>query len=191
MSRAPSPDTLDVILSAQLVVAWAGEAADEDEPRLGWWRADLTSEFGGVDLFERLLPRTGAWAAFEAARVVAIQHDAALRRQSHDADAIRTLFHLGVDLDERLAERLATHKRAGVPPLTALAPVGDLCVDPFDAAAFTAWLDTHAGPGFTVTPVGRRLKGKPPTDPREQVAALLAALAPLADAWPVPYFEAA
>lgn len=191
MRRAPSADTLDFILSAQLIVAWAGEASDEDEPRLGWWRSDLTSEFGGVDLFERLLPRTGAWAVFEVARAVATQHDAARRAEAHGADSIRTLFHLGVDLDEYVAERLSHLKREGRDPLAALPLLGRLCVDPIDRDALSAWLSEHAGPGFTVTPVGRRLKGKPPAEPREQVAALLAALAPFADAWPLPYFEAA
>ena len=37
---------LDHILCAQFAVAWAGESGEEG--RLGWWKTDLTSEFGGV-----------------------------------------------------------------------------------------------------------------------------------------------
>ncbi len=53
--------TLDHILTAQLLVAWAGETGSDD-PRLGWWASDLTSEFGGEDLFQQLLPSTWRWA---------------------------------------------------------------------------------------------------------------------------------
>lgn len=189
MTSTPSTQHLDFILSAQLIVAWAGETSDEDAPRLGWWRSDCTSEFGGVDLFERLLPQTGAWAVLEAARAVAIARDAALRAESHSADQLHTVFHLGFELDERVADRLAQLKRSGRTPADALPMLGEVCVDPLDRDAFAAWLSGHDGPGYAVTPVGRRLKGKPSADPQVQVAALLSILAPLADAWPVPYFE--
>jgi hypothetical protein len=67
-SKAPAPLTseLDLLLTAQIAVAWAGEGHVGEEPRLGWWRSDLTSEFGGRDLFERLLPRTHCWAVLLA-----------------------------------------------------------------------------------------------------------------------------
>ena len=48
---------VDALLSAQIIVAWAGEGHVGDERRLGWWRSDLVSEFGGLDLFQRLLRR--------------------------------------------------------------------------------------------------------------------------------------
>ena len=38
--------------TAQLVVAWAGEMGDMDEPssqRLGWWRTDLVGEGAEYD----------------------------------------------------------------------------------------------------------------------------------------------
>ena len=63
---APSTAALDLLLTAQIAVAWAGEGHVGDEPRLGWWRSNLTSEFGGLDLFERLLPRTFRWASYQA-----------------------------------------------------------------------------------------------------------------------------
>jgi hypothetical protein len=46
-------------LTVQLVVGWAGEAGEN--PRLGWWNTDLASEFGGEDLFRRLLPNSWRW----------------------------------------------------------------------------------------------------------------------------------
>ena len=68
--RAPIPRAeLDEILVAQLAISWAGEGGEE--PRLGWWPSDLTSEFGGEDLFQRLHPRTWRWATLQGA------HDAA------------------------------------------------------------------------------------------------------------------
>jgi hypothetical protein len=69
-----SAATLDMILTAQLAVAWAGEAGDP--PRLKWWRTDLASEFGGEDLFKRLLPHTWRWAVLEGAREAARRRDA-------------------------------------------------------------------------------------------------------------------
>jgi hypothetical protein len=45
--RVPLPlSDLDAALTAQFAVAWAGETGEE--PRLGWWRTDLVSEFGGM-----------------------------------------------------------------------------------------------------------------------------------------------
>jgi hypothetical protein len=46
--RAPIPmSDIDAALTSQLVVAWAGETGEER--RLGWWRSDLVSEYGGDD----------------------------------------------------------------------------------------------------------------------------------------------
>ena len=42
---------IDSLLTAQIVVAWAGEGGEEK--RMGWWRSDLISEFGGEDLIFR------------------------------------------------------------------------------------------------------------------------------------------
>ena len=59
--------TLDQFLTRQVAVAWAGESGESGE-RLGWWRSDLVSEFGGEDLFRRLLPTTWLWAVLQAVR---------------------------------------------------------------------------------------------------------------------------
>jgi hypothetical protein len=65
--REPVPmSDIDMALTSQLVVAWAGETGEES--RLGWWRSDLASEYGGEDLFRRLLPSTWRWAALQGAR---------------------------------------------------------------------------------------------------------------------------
>lgn len=69
MTARPTTRDLDTLLIAQLAVAWAGEGGEE--PRLGWWRSDLVSEFGGHDLFQRLLPHTWEWAALQGAREAA------------------------------------------------------------------------------------------------------------------------
>jgi hypothetical protein len=89
--RNPIPmSEIDCAVTAQLVVAWAGEGGEEK--RLGWWRSDLISEFGGMDLFRRLLPGTWAWAILQGAREAARRKDAELRRQDHNPDRILSLF---------------------------------------------------------------------------------------------------
>src|SRR3954447_16703041 len=95
---------LDFVLTAQIALAWAGEAGEE--PRLGWWRSDLTSEFGGEDLFRRLLPNTWRWATLQGAREAARRRDADIRSRDHDPDRILSLYRLGLEADERLDERL-------------------------------------------------------------------------------------
>ena len=114
---------VDAALTAQLVVAWAGEGGEES--RLGWWRSDLVSEFGGEDLFRRLLPSTWAWAVLQAARETARRKDAELRRQDHDPDRILSLFSLGFELDERIDERLQDLKRGRRARSEALPGLGD------------------------------------------------------------------
>ena len=49
-------EDLDFVLTARIAAAWAGELGEE--PRLGWWRTDLVSEFGGEDLFPLRRPFT-------------------------------------------------------------------------------------------------------------------------------------
>ena len=73
----PTAAELDALLTAQIAVAWAGEGGDE--PRLGWWRTDLVDEYGGEDLFARLLPHTARWAVLQAVREAARRTDARLR----------------------------------------------------------------------------------------------------------------
>jgi hypothetical protein len=73
---------IDFALGVQLIVAWAGEAGEER--RLGWWRSDLVSEFGGEDLFRRLLPSTWQWATLQGARETARRRDKEVLLRLHE-----------------------------------------------------------------------------------------------------------
>ena len=65
---------IDYALTAQLVVGWAGESGEQK--RLGWWRSDLVSPYGGMDLFKSLLPSTWEWAVLQGARETARRREA-------------------------------------------------------------------------------------------------------------------
>lgn len=179
---------LDLILALQFSVAWAGESREHTK-RLGWWQTDLVDATGGGDFMARLLPRTNAWASLEAVREAARRADEQGRKGMAHPDQVRSLFFLGFDVDERLAERLAEHKRSGVAPAQALAlPL------PLDAA-FTA--DTFGkalqpmskAPAFDVVPGGRQLKGAMPEAIEDAVRTLAAALAPPPDKYPLPFYR--
>lgn len=190
--RTPGTTTslaeIDTALTAQLLVAWAGESGEDK--RLGWWRSDLVSEFGGEDLFRRVLPRTWQWAVLQGAREAARLRDAELRGQDHDPDRILSLFSLGFEVDERIEERLQDLKRAGDPPGQAL-PGLALITPSWNPAAFLAWATSHGEPNTTATTIGRRLKGTPPPSLAQQVRELVAALAPTAEAYPLPHYRKA
>lgn len=184
-----STATIDAILTAQLAVAWAGEGGEE--PRLKWWRTDLVSEFGGEDLFKRLLPHTWQWATLEAVREAARRHDAEVRARDADADRLLTLFHLGFEVDERLTERLAELKRAGRPPAETLKGLADVVSARWSKAEFDTWLSGHGEAAVVTAPVGRRLKGDVPQSVELLVKKLVAALQPLAEAYPMPHARVA
>lgn len=114
-AQSLSESVLDDILTWQFLVAWSGEGNGELQ-RLGWWRTDLTDELGGGDFFQRLLPKTAKWAALEAVRQAAIQHDQKIRQRLSQPDLVNTLFFWGFAVDERLADRLAVHKRSEALP---------------------------------------------------------------------------
>ena len=176
---------IDSALTAQLVVAWAGETGEEK--RLGWWRSDLVSEFGGEDLFRRLLPSTWRWAVLQGARETARRRDAELRQQDHDPDRIISLFNFGFELDERIEERFQDLKRANPEPQDALPGLAALS-EGWDRGRFLAWVGNHGEADVTPTPIGRRLKGLPPSDVEARVRKLVAALAPAAESYPLPHF---
>lgn len=188
-TRNMNPTALDDVLTIQLAVAWAGETGDP--PRLGWWRSDMVSEYGGEDLFRRLLPNTWRWAVLQAAREAARRADAESRREAHDADAVLTLYGLGVDVDRKLDERLADLVRSGLQPTEALPGLAPLLGKQFDREAFATWIQGH-GPANTVaSPVGRRLRGSPAEDVVATVKSLVAALAPLGESYPLPHYRRA
>ena len=156
---------LDEILALQLAVAWAGEAGDEDEARLGWWQTDLVSEFGGVALFRRIAPRTAEWVVYETAREAARRLDAERRSADAKPDELRSLFHLGFTVDEQLDDRLLTLKHAGKPPAEALPSLAEL-PEEWGPQAFTQWLQrvSHGVVAKTQRePSGLRVV-KPPAD---------------------------
>ncbi len=176
---------LDAVLAVQLTVAWAGEGRCSPK-RLGWWDTDLIDPAGGGDFFARLMPRTHAWAALEAAHEAARRTDAKARSKMADPDKMRTIYFLGFEVDERLGDRLRALKTAGRPPAEAL-PLRLPVTADFDKAKLGAALGGDAQ--FTVVPGGRQLKGKRPDAPEATVARLAAALVPLADAYPLPFYK--
>lgn len=180
-------EALDEILSLQLLVAWAGEGAT-DPPRLGWWRTSMVEEFGGEDLFQRLMPHTYRWAVLEAVREAAKRVDARNREATADADQLVSLFRLGFTLDEQLDDRLRALKRTGEPPQAALPGLEQVGSD-WDKDGFARWLSAFEGGDHTNTPSGRRLKAALPASPVEAARALCAALLPLSEAYPAPYFR--
>ncbi|TVQ94626.1 MAG: BREX-6 system BrxE protein [Deltaproteobacteria bacterium] len=190
MTRTSIPtSTLDHVLTRQLAVAWAGERGEE--PRLGWWRTDLVSEFGGQDLFARMMPSTWRWAVFQAVREAARRHDAGLRAQAHDPDRLRSLFFLGPDLDQRLDERLQDLKRAGSDPERVLPDLGEIVTESFSASAFGEWVRLHGEVSVAAEPAGRRIKGQAPQALDLAVDKLVAALDPLGSDYPLPHFREA
>jgi hypothetical protein len=184
MSNALSDETLDAILVVQLTVAWAGEGRCSPK-RLGWWDTDLIDESGGGDLFARLLPQTHVWASLEAVREAARRTDAKARGKMASPDKLRSLFFLGFEVDEQVGDRLAFHKRSGKKPSDALALPLPLTAD-FSKDALVSYLSGDAS--FTTVPNGRELTGKKPASPAELVRRLGAALLPLADQYPLPFF---
>jgi hypothetical protein len=188
-SRASLLDsaTLDEILSLQLLVAWAGEGKT-DPPRLGWWRTSLIDEFGGEDLFARLMPRTWKWAVLEGARIAARIVDAETRSHAADGDQLISLFHFGFAIDEQLDDRLAELKRTASEPVEAL-PTLAAIRSPWNIDAFRASLRDLAAVTITASSIGRRLKGTMPEGPVDAARMLAAAMAQPSDRYPAPHWK--
>ena len=176
---------VDFALTAQIVVAWAGEAGEEK--RLGWWRTDLASEFGGEDLFKQLLPNSWPWATLQAVREAARRKDAELRRMSPDHDQMLSLFALGFDVDERIDERLRDHKRSGEEPVLALPGLSAVISAEWDPSVFVRWAEGKGVSKFKTEPNARRVAGDTFMGLTELVAKLVGGLVPLAAAYPLPY----
>lgn len=108
LSTAPSTSDIDFLLTAQLVVAWAGESGTNDDPsskRLGWWRTSLVGDGAEYELKE-LLPNTWQWVMFQSVREAARLHDAFVCLKDHDPDRLLTLYSLGFAIDEKVEDRL-------------------------------------------------------------------------------------
>jgi len=189
-TRQPiAPSVLDAVLSAQFMVAWAGERGEDEAPRLGWWQTDLAWEDGN-DILADLFPRTHLWAMLQAIREAARRRDAALRSRAAGADRLLTLFHLGFDTDERLAERLQSLKHTGTSPFEALPELARIR-DGWDRAGFLEWVETQGERRYSTGPTGRQLQGVShlPAAPEVLVRHLLAALSPLAKDYPLPHLR--
>jgi hypothetical protein len=186
MTLAPTDATLDTILALQLVVAWAGEGRSQPK-RLGWWDTDLVDEEGGGDLLVRLLPQTHAWASLESVREAARQVDAKARGKMADPDKMRTLFFLGFELDEQLGDRLASLKREGQAPAHSLSLPLSLTAEFAKEKLITVLQGGDAN--FIVVPGGRQMKGAKPEAPEEVVRRLAAALVPLVEQYPLPFYK--
>jgi len=189
MAMQVSDEVLDAVLAVQLTIAWAGEGRCSP-PRLNWWGTDLVDESGGGDFLARLLPQTHAWAALEAVREAARQVDERARGKMAHPDSIRTLFFLGFEIDEQVGDRLAALKRQGRPLAESLPLPLRLTAD-FSPEAFVEALRglQAGGAAFDVVPGGRQLKGERPDAPEVLVRRLAAALVPLADHYPLPFFK--
>ena len=188
MSSVVPASSIDHLLAAQLSVAWAGEARCVP-PRLGWWQTDLTDPAGGGDFFARLLPRTQAWASLEAVREAARRIDEQGRRGLAEPDLVRTLFFQGFDLDERVSERLAELKRAGLVPSAALRLIVPLDA-PFSKEGLAeAMRGAGRKPAYEIVPGGRQLKGAFPDALELAAQTLAAALVPFAERYPMPFYR--
>lgn len=191
VTSAPTQEEIDTLLSAQLIVAWAGELGASDDPstkRLGWWRTDLVGEGAEYELQE-LLPKTWRWVMFQAVREAARLHDSTVRSKDHNPDRLVTLFSLGFAIDEKVDERLHQLKLAGTDPADSLPTLGDLILKKWSSDTFLEWVSSHGKEPFTDVPAGRRLKGRPPENLSELTSRLLAGLAPLPDSYPLPHFK--
>jgi len=156
MSAPLSNDDLDQILALQFSVAWADESGGEP-PRLGWWQSDLIDAETRGDFFARLLPRTHAWAGLSLARRGAGRVDAEARRILSGGDRVQTLFHLGLEIDEQLCDRVAEHRRHQQTPQDGF---GLAIGYHWSPAAFATRLGQRGTAKVEVTPGGRRLKAR-------------------------------
>jgi len=191
--RAPVPvSEIDYALTAQIIVAWAGEHGEDKTPaRLGWWISQLLFEYGGRYAFGRLTSQTAPWAVLQAVRELARRADEVLRAQESDPDHILSLFSLGFELDERLDERLQDLKRSGRAPEVALPGLAEFIGGAWSRGAFETWAGSFGPVDFAAVPVGRRIKAAQPATLEQTIGLLLAGLLPLSASYPMPHFRVA
>lgn len=182
----PTSAELDAILALQLTVAWAGEAAG-DPKRLGWWKSDLIDPEGGGDLFARLTPKTAVWASLGLARKAAARVDAGARGKLAHGDRVCSLFHFGFALDEQLDDRLVWHRNHRSAPTEVLGEHFLVSAE-WSKRSFLCLLEQLGKPTVQVTPSGRQVSASRKA-PLEMTRLLAAALAPLANAYPLPFTE--
>jgi hypothetical protein len=177
---------IDKILELQLAVAWAGETTEP--PRLAWWKTAMADEYGGEDLLRRLTPKTWQWAALECCRAAAKRLDEAARSAADDPDNLISLYRFGFEVDERLDDRLLEHKQSGQQLKDIFPELAEL-LSGWAPERFEAWLQKYGSQTYTTTATGRRLGTDLPKDFPRAAAQLTAALQPIADKYPLPYFR--
>ncbi len=189
MTGGAKDQELDYILALQLTIAWAGEALCQP-PRLGWWRTDLVDEEGGGDLFARLTPRLQRWSALEAVRETARRVDEQSRCALAEPERIRTLFHLGFHMDEKLGTRLSVLKASGAPPEQVVRlPLGPK--SGFSRESLAVGLtDLYPGVRFAAVLGGREITGSAIQETVQLARQLAAALVPFAERYPMPFARA-
>lgn len=181
--KLPS-DILDRILALQVAVAWAGETE-----RLGWWHTDLIDQGGGGYFLAELLPKTYQWAGVEAARQCAILADRQKRLAMAQPDGMRTLFFLGFTVDEQLSDRLKEHKQEKKSP-EALLRLEVRLDAPFSNKIFEDMVClSNEEVSFTVMPSGRQINSPMPNGFDLCAQKLAAALLPLTNDYPMPFYR--
>jgi hypothetical protein len=189
-ASALTPDQLDELLMWQLLVAWGGERANEAEPRLAWWNTDLCDPDGGGDFLARLLPITHQWAGLRGAREAARRTELRAMRALGGAQRVQSLFWLDRTTDEALEERIdhyAVHAQQA--PEDALRWAYPLAQ--WDRARFEAALagaSDKKSSAYEAVSGGRRVRslGEGATVV-DRARALVGALVPLVDAYPMPF----
>lgn len=180
-------DILDRILALQVLVAWAGEFPG-GTPRLNWWRADMIDVEAGGYLLEKMMPRTHRWASIEAALRAAIQTDHQKRSDMAKPDAVRTLFFWGFGIDEQLSDRLREHKLHQDWTDEVLALPMNISEE-FSREAFELAVQRDPAPNYKVVPSGRQMMELMPGGHNLCAAKLAAALLPLTDEYPMPFYS--
>jgi hypothetical protein len=147
------------------------------------------SDYGGEDLFKRLLPNSWDWAVVQVVREAARRHDAQMRAKVHDPDTVVSLYRMGFSVDERADERLMELKRSGLAPGVVFPRFGDLVAESWRRERFDEWVRDHGEAIYEAAPAGRQIKGPTPSSLELTVRQLVAALAPLTDRYPLPHFR--
>jgi hypothetical protein len=157
LTPPPTETALDQALTAQIAVAWAGERGEEQR-RLGWWRTDLVSEFGGEDLLRRLMPRTWRWATLRAVREAAPWTDEALRSPDAEGDRAVSLFRFGFKGVQRVSERKTGSCDDA---LASLLGRSDVVQPSADYEPFSKWNSSFCSSCVCPPSVGKRLVESP------------------------------
>ena len=99
-----------------------------------------------------------------------------------------SLFALGFTIDEQIDERLHALKGSGRTTPEALPGLVELVGEDWSPQRFAAWVGAHGKPVYEPAPTGRRLKGAAPEALDQAIDALVGALAPVPESYPLPHY---